>query len=92
MRSLLSAVAEAYLSNAPGKFQELMSRVLRVCSAFALPYLGDIILFSKNFEDHLRHLELVFCKLREHNLKLKPSKCHFFQSETNSFLLYMVKE
>ena len=71
------------LSNAPGKFQELMSRVLRDCSAFALPYLDDIIIFSKNFEDHLRHLELVFSKLREHNLKLKPSKCHFAQSETN---------
>ena len=71
------------LSNAQSKFQELMSRVLRVCSAFALQYLDDIMIFSKNFRDHLRHLELVFSKLREHNLMLKPSKCHFAQSKTN---------
>ena len=36
-----------------------MSRVLRDCSAFALPYLDDIIIFSKSFEDHVKHLELV---------------------------------
>ena len=39
--------------------------------------------FSKRFEDHLKHLELVFSKLREHKLKLKISKCHFAQAETN---------
>ena len=71
------------LCNAPGKFQELMSRLLRDCSAFALPYLDDIIIFSKSFEDHVKHLELVFSKLSKHKLKLKISKCHFTQAETN---------
>ena len=71
------------LCNAPEKFQELMSRVLRDCSEFALPYLDYIIIFSKSFEDHVKHLELVCSKLREHKLKLKISKCHFAQAKTN---------
>ena len=68
------------LCNAPDKFQELMSRVLKDCSSFALPYLDDIILFSKTFENHLNHLDIVFNRLKQHTLKLK---CHFAQSETN---------
>ena len=71
------------LCNAPGRFQELMSIVLKDCSSFALPYLDDIILFSKTFEAHLKHSEIVFDRLRQHHLKLKPTKCHFALPETN---------
>ena len=60
-----------------------MSRVLKDCSSFALPYLDDIILFSKTFENHLNHLDIVFNRLRQHTHKVKPTKCHFAQSETN---------
>ena len=38
-------------------------------------------LFSKNFEEHLFHLDEVFQKLREANLRLKPSKCNFAVKE-----------
>ena len=34
-------------------------------------------------EEHLQHLHIVFNQFREHNLKLKPTKCEFFQSEIN---------
>ena len=34
---------------------------------------------SKTFEQHLEQLILVLGRLREANLKVKPSKCHFFQ-------------
>ena len=77
------------LCNAPGKFQELMSIVLKDCSSFALPYLDDIILFSKTFEDHLKHLEIVFDRLRQHHLKLKPTKNNFALPETN-YLRFVV--
>ena len=44
-------------------------------------YLDDIIIFSKNEEDHLRHPEEVFHQLRQAGLKMKCSKCDFFKSE-----------
>ena len=48
------------LAQAPAYFQLLMNKVLEGLS-YAMTYLDDIIIFSKNEEDHLRHLEEVFC-------------------------------
>ena len=42
-----------------------------------------MIVFSKMEEEHVQHLHIVFNHFREHNLKLKPTKCKFFQSEIN---------
>ena len=47
------------LAQAPAYFQLLMNKVLEGLS-YAMTYLDDIIIFSKNKEDHLRHLEEVF--------------------------------
>ena len=44
-------------------------------------YLDDICIYSKTFRDHLQHLDTVFCRLKEHNLKLKSSKCHLFAKQ-----------
>ncbi len=46
-----------------------------------LIYLDDIIIFSKSFNEHLARLQLVFDRLREHGLKLKPSKCQLVRKE-----------
>ena len=46
------------LAQAPAYFQLLMNKVLGL--SYAMTYLDDIIIFSKNEEDHLRHLEEVF--------------------------------
>ena len=70
------------LCNAPASFQRLMERCmgelhLREC----LIYLDDIIIFSKTFDEHLVRLENVFRQLEHHCLKLKGSKCEFFQRQ-----------
>ena len=44
------------LAQAPAYFQLLMNKVLEGLS-YAMTYLNNIIIFSKNKEDHLRHLE-----------------------------------
>ena len=59
------------LSNAPAIFQELMSVVLQDCSGFATAYLDDLLIFSESLEEHVKHIGLIFMKLRQHNLKLK---------------------
>lgn len=55
-----------------------MSEVLRGLQwKFVLCYIDDILVFSKNFNEHLYYLGQVCSILREANLKLKPEKCQF---------------
>ena len=70
------------LSNAPAVFQELMNIVLQGCEEFAMAYLDDVLIFSQNPEEHLRHIETIFERMRQHGLKLKLKKCAFFREET----------
>ncbi|CAC5388205.1 unnamed protein product [Mytilus coruscus] len=66
------------MMNSPLTFQCLMTKVLKDLNfKIALVYIDDILIFSKNFEDHLNHLQQVFSNLREANLKLNPEKCKF---------------
>ena len=67
------------LVQAPAYFQLFMNKVLEGLS-YAMTYLDDIIIFSKNELEHLQHLEEVFHWLRKAGLK-KHSKCDFFKSE-----------
>ena len=69
------------LAQAPAYFQQLISIVLQDCSEFAMAYLDDIIIFSQTEEDHLKHMEIIFKKLKKADLKLKESKCDFFKKE-----------
>ena len=43
-------------------------------------------------EEHLHQLHIVFARLWEHNLKLKPTKCEFFKNEINYFGSSCIKE
>ena len=70
------------LSNASAVFQELMAVVLQGIGTFSIAYLDDILVFSPTLEDHLKHLDIVFDRLRQHDLKLKLKKCMFLKSET----------
>ena len=47
--------------------------------SFVLIFLDDILVFSRNVEEHEKHMCLVFHALRQANLKLKPKKCRLFQ-------------
>ena len=69
------------MMNSPMTFQCLMTKVLKDLNfKVALVYIDDILIFSKNFEEHLHHISLVFSNLRAANLKLNPSKCKFATS------------
>lgn len=70
------------LCNAPATFQRLMQRCLgEQVHDHLLIYLDDVIVYSPDFESHLRHLEQVFQRLQEHGLKLQPVKCRLFRRE-----------
>ena len=40
-------------------------------------------MFLQTAEEHLHRLHIVFDRLKEYNLKLKPSKCSLFKEEIN---------
>ena len=72
------------LVNAPATFQMLMNMILKGLTwKHCLVYIDDIIVWSDNFENHLKHLSLIFQRLRDANLTLKPLKCSFAKSEVN---------
>ena len=66
------------LCNAPATFQALMNDVLRpFLRQFVLVFFDDILIYSKSWADHLRHLRAVLSTLRQHVLFVKRSKCAF---------------
>lgn len=66
------------VSSSPAIFQKCMDQVLSGLNGVGC-YLDDIIVTGKNDEEHLRNLEQVIKKLDNFGLKLKESKCSFFQ-------------
>ena len=65
------------LTNAPGVFQQLMATVLEGLEHFSTAYLDDIIIWSSSAEEHIRHIQQVFSRLRNHDLKLKLKNAVF---------------
>ena len=80
------------LCNAPATFQRLMQNCLGVLNLiYCLIYLNHIVVFLHTTEEHLHHLCIVFDWFREHNLKLKPSKCNFVKKEI-TYLVHWVSK
>lgn len=70
------------LCNAPATFSRMMDIVLSGMKIDrCLFYLDDVIVFGKPFETSLENL--VFKRLRESNLKLKPKKCVLFKTQVS---------
>ena len=70
------------LCNAPGTFQRLMEFVLAGLQwQTCLVYLDDVIVYGRDFDEHLKRLREVFERLRQAGLKLKPSKCFLLRPQ-----------
>jgi hypothetical protein len=80
------------LTNAPAYFMYLMNKVfMEYLDKFMVVFIDDILIFSKNEEEHDEHLRLVLYKLRENQLYVKLSKCEFWLKEV-SFLGHIISE
>ncbi|GFX27858.1 retrovirus-related Pol polyprotein from transposon 17.6 [Trichonephila clavipes] len=65
------------LAGASGTFQREMNRILKSHSEYAQAYMDDVVIFSKTFEEHLVHLELVFAELEKLGFSVRLDKCSF---------------
>ena len=74
------------LTNAGASFCQLMEMVIRDQQFVTLLfYLEDICIFANSADQMLDRIELVFSRLKQYQLKIKPKKSFFFQTEV-SFL------
>ena len=70
------------LCNSPAFFQRMIQLILiGLTWKECLAYLDDVIVLGTNFDNHLENSYKVLQRFKENNLKLKPSKCKFFQTE-----------
>ena len=69
------------LTNAPASMQQLMNDALHeYLDVFIIVYLDDVLIYSTNEKEHVKHVKLVLEKLTVFNLLLKPEKCKFHKS------------
>jgi hypothetical protein len=67
------------LTNAPAYFMYLMNKVfMEYLDKSMVVFTNDILIYSKDEEEHEKHLHLVLQKLRDHQLYAKMSKCEFW--------------
>jgi len=73
------------LKNAPAVFQRILSGIIRKnkLSDFVINYIDDILIFSKSFEEHLQHLELLVKAILREGFRLKFTKCSFATHSVN---------
>jgi hypothetical protein len=70
------------LTNAPAYFMYLMNSVfMPELDKFVVVFIDDILVYSKNEDDHIKHLHTVLQRLRDHRLYAKLSKCDFWLKE-----------
>eukprot|EP00108_Taenia_solium_P000801 TsM_000979300 transcript=TsM_000979300 gene=TsM_000979300 len=68
------------LCNAAATFQCLMQTALMgLFPKHCIIYLDDILVFSRDMQEHNANLKLVLGRLRDAGLTLNPKKCHFLQ-------------
>jgi hypothetical protein len=78
------------LTNAPAYFMYMMNKVfMEYLDKFVVVFIDDILVYSRNEEEHEEQLRLVLQKLRDHKLYAKLSKCEFWLKQV-AFLLHVV--
>lgn len=78
------------LCNAAQTFQRFMDTVTRDLN-FVFCYIDDLLVFSKNREEHARHLRILFERLAGYGLTINVAKC-VFGEETVRYLGYEIDE
>ncbi|GAU42667.1 hypothetical protein TSUD_398730 [Trifolium subterraneum] len=80
------------LTNAPAVFMDYMNRIFQpYLDKFVVIFIDDILIYSKDPQEHAEHLRIVLNILREKQLYAKFSKCEFWLSEVK-FLGHVISQ
>ncbi|GJY30656.1 putative reverse transcriptase domain-containing protein [Tanacetum coccineum] len=78
------------LTNSPAIFMDLMNRVCKpYLDKFVIVFIDDILIYSKNKQEHEEHLKLILELLKKEELYAKFSKCEFWIPKVQ-FLGHMI--
>jgi len=79
------------LVNAPARFQTMMNKILReFLDHGVVVCLDDILIYSKNMDDHIKLVQKILARLEQHDLAVSLKKSVSHQDEVE-FLGYIVK-
>jgi hypothetical protein len=80
------------LTNAPAIFMNLMNKIfMPYLDKFVIVFIDDILIYSKDKEEHAKHLRIALQILREHQLYAKFSKCEFWMDQVE-FLGHVISK
>ena len=72
------------LTNSPATFQTMMDEVFKeeIATGDVIIYMDDILIATTgSLAYHKRKVDHILQKLQDHDLFLKPEKCHFHKSK-----------
>jgi hypothetical protein len=80
------------LTNAPAYFMYMMNKVfMEYLDKFIVVFIDDILVYSRNEEEHEGHLRLILQKLQNHKLYAKLSNCEFWLKQV-AFLGHIISK
>lgn len=72
------------LTSAPATYQRMMANLMgEYVGQFTMVFIDDVIVYSRNMEEHQEHLRLVLEKCQKAGLRLKFKKCSFGANVVN---------
>jgi hypothetical protein len=71
------------LTNSPAMFQTMMNDIFReeIAEGWVIIYMDNILVFSKDKQEHQEQVKRILEKLWQHQLSLKAEKCYFEKEE-----------
>ena len=80
------------VTNGPATFSALMQNIFSdIIDKYFISYLDDMLIYSKNQDQHIEHCKSVFNILRKHKIYCQLAKCKFFTNEVN-FLGHVINQ
>ena len=79
------------LKNAPSEFQKIMNEIFNPYTSFTIVYIDDVLVFSKDIDQHWKHLHIFFKIIKDNGLVVSARKIKLFQTKIQ-FLGYSINK